>query len=316
MEELNKQNRRKFLKDSGVLLAGAALVTSPFNHLAAQNKETKLCILHTNDWHSRIEPFDKTDKNNAGMGGAEYRAALINKYRKENEHVLLLDAGDIFQGTPYFNFYGGELEYKLMSQMGYDCVTLGNHDFDNGIEGLYKQMPHASFDFVNCNYDFTDTLIENKISPYKIYKKGALKIGITGIGIELNGLVPEKLYGKIKYNDPVEKLNKVAAYLKEEKKCDLVICLSHLGYSYKNEKINDLTLAPQTKNVDLILGGHTHTFLKEPITIKNVVGKSVIINQVGWAGLVLGKIEFTFNKHLTNDFVHTFENVDIDGTSI
>lgn len=315
MEELNKQNRRKFLKNSGVLLAGAALVASPMSHLAASNKETKLCILHTNDWHSRIEPFDKTDKNNAGMGGAEFRAALINKYRKENEHVLLLDAGDIFQGTPYFNFYGGELEYKLMSQMGYDCVTLGNHDFDNGIEGLFKQMPHATFDFVNCNYDFTDTLIENKILPYKIYKKGGLKIGVTGIGIELNGLVPEKLYGKIKYNDPIEKLNKVAAYLKQERKCDLVICLSHLGYNYKDKKINDLTLAPQTKFVDLIIGGHTHTFLKEPTILKNALNKNIIVNQVGWAGLSLGKIDFTFNSQLTNDFIHTSENVDIVGTS-
>ncbi len=166
MEELNKQNRRNFIKNSGVLLAGAALVASPISHLVASNTQTKLCVLHTNDWHSRIEPFDKTDKNNAGMGGAEFRAALIKKYRSENEHVLLLDAGDIFQGTPYFNFYGGELEYKLMSQMGYDCVTLGNHDFDNGIEGIFKQMPHATFDFVNCNYDFTDTLIENKVLPF------------------------------------------------------------------------------------------------------------------------------------------------------
>ena len=203
-----------------------------------------------------------------------------------------------------------------MSQMGYDCVTLGNHDFDNGIAGLLEQMPHASFDFVNCNYDFKDTLIENKILPYKIYKKGNLKIGVTGIGIELNGLVPEKLYGKIKYNDPVEKLNKVAAYLKQEKKCDLVICLSHLGYSYKNDKINDLTLAPKTSHVDLIIGGHTHTFLKEPTILKNALNKNIIINQVGWAGLSLGKIDFTFNTHSNNQFMHTSSNVDIVDTNI
>jgi 5'-nucleotidase len=316
MEELNKSNRRDFIKKSGILLAGSTFMASPINQLLAANGTTKLTILHTNDWHSRIEPFDKTDKNNAGMGGAEFRAALIKKYRAENENILLLDAGDIFQGTPYFNFYGGELEYKLMSQMGYDCVTLGNHDFDNGIDGLFKQMPHATFDFVNCNYDFKDTLLENKVLPYKIYKKGGLKIGVTGVGIELKGLVPEKLFGKIKYNDPVENLNKVAAYLKQEKKCDLVICLSHLGYNYKEGKIGDLSLAPQTKHVDLIIGGHTHTFLKEPTLVKNAVGKEVIVNQVGWAGLALGKIDFIFNSQKINGFMHTSKNVDIVDTNI
>jgi 5'-nucleotidase len=315
MEELNKSNRRDFIKKSGVLIAGAAFVTSPINAIMATNRSVKLTILHTNDWHSRIEAFDKTDKNNARMGGAEFRAALIKKYRAENTNILLLDAGDIFQGTPYFNFYGGELEYKLMSQMGYDCVTLGNHDFDNGITGLFKQMPLATFDFVNCNYDFKDTLIENKVLPYKIYKKGGLKIGVTGVGIELNGLVPEKLYGKIKCNDPVANLNKVAAYLKQEKQCNLVICLSHLGYNYKENKIGDLSLAPQTKHVDLIIGGHTHTFLKEPTLVKNAIGENVIVNQVGWAGLALGKIDFTFNSQQLNQFIHTSNNVDIVDTN-
>jgi 5'-nucleotidase len=169
---------------------------------------------------------------------------------------------------------------------------------------------------VNCNYDFKDTLIENKVLPYKIYKKGGLKIGVTGVGIELKGLVPEKLYGKIKYNDPVENLNKVAAYLKQEKKCDLVICLSHLGYNYKEGKIGDLGLAPQTENVDLIIGGHTHTFLKEPTLVKNAVGKEVIVNQVGWAGLALGKIDFIFNSQKINGFMHTSNNVDIVDTNI
>lgn len=311
MEEFNKQNRREFIKKSGVIAAGSFLATLPFNSLYANEAVKKLTILHTNDWHSRIEPFDKSDKNNAGMGGAEFRAALIKKYRTENENVLLLDSGDIFQGTPYFNFYGGELEFKLMSQMGYDCATLGNHDFDNGIDGLYKQLPHANFDFVNCNYTFKDTLLESKVLPYKIIKKGGIKIGITGVGIELQGLVPEKSYGKIKYNDPTENLNKIADFLKQEKKCDLVICLSHLGYSYKDKKISDLTLAPQTKNVDIILGGHTHTFLNQPTILKNTLNKSVLINQVGWAGLCLGKIDITFNSKLTNSFMHTTTNVDI-----
>lgn len=315
MEELNKLNRRTFIKQSGLLLAGASLAGSPLS-LWANDKQTKLTILHTNDWHSRIEPFDKADKNYAGLGGAEVRAAMIKKIRETEEHVLLLDAGDIFQGTPYFNFYGGELEYKLMSQMGYDCVTLGNHDFDNGIEGLFKQMPNAGFDFVNCNYDFTDTLIENKVTPYKIYKKGNLKIGVTGVGIELDGLVPQKLYGKIKYNDPVVSLNKTASFLKLEKKCDLVICLSHLGYKYNSDKVSDVSMAPLTSHVDLILGGHTHTFLKEPTILKNAMQKNVIINQVGWAGLNLGRIDFIFNAQTLDGFMHTSQNVDIVDTNI
>lgn len=315
MEELSTINRRKFLKQSGILLGGASLAAMPLNAFA-NKQETRLTILHTNDWHSRIDSFDATDKNYPGQGGAERRAALIKKIRQEEENVLLLDAGDIFQGTPYFNFYGGELEYKLMSQMKYDCVTLGNHDFDNGIEGLFKQMPNASFDFVNCNYQFSGTLLENKVLPYKIYKRGGIKIGVTGVGIELEGLVPAKLYGKIKYLDPLENLNKVATFLKEEKKCDLVICLSHLGYKYEGAKISDVSIAPLSKHVDLILGGHTHTFLKEPTILKNAQQKEVIINQVGWAGLHLGRIDYTFSSLLNNKFMHTFQNVDIVDTNI
>jgi 5'-nucleotidase len=296
-KSLNNQNmssRKDFIKQSSILLGGAMLASTPFYSFAAQ-KSTKINILHTNDWHSRIEPFDKTDKNNPGMGGAEYRAALIKKIRQEEEHILLLDAGDIFQGTPYFNFYGGELEYKLMTEMGYDCVTLGNHDFDNGINGLVKQMPLAGFDFVNCNYSFNDTELEGKIQPHKIYHKGPIRIGVLGVGIELNGLVPEKSFGKIIYNNPIENANKTAAYLKDKKKCDLIICLSHLGNKYAGDKVSDETLAKQSKNIDLILGGHTHTFLPEPIIYKNVDNKNVIVNQVGWAGLKLGKIDFIFN---------------------
>ncbi len=289
-----KTNRKEFIKQSSVMIAGAMLSSIPFYGFVA-SKSTRISILHTNDWHSRIEPFDKNDKNYAGLGGAECRAALIKQIRQEEEHILLLDSGDIFQGTPYFNFYGGELEYKLMSNMGYDCVTLGNHDFDNGVDGLVKQMPHASFDFVNCNYNFNNTALENKINAYKIYNKGDIRIGVLGVGIELDGLVPNKLFGNIVYNDPIENANKTANYLRNNKKCDLVICLSHLGNKYNNEKISDEILAKQSRNIDLILGGHTHTFLPEPIIYKNSENKNVIVNQVGWAGLKLGKIDFIFN---------------------
>ncbi len=293
MEELQKNNRKEFLKQTLYLVGFGALANSPVKVLAHAEPKT-LSILHTNDWHSRIEAFPSTDKNLAGQGGAAARATLIKKIRQEEGDLLLLDAGDIFQGTPYFNFYGGELEYKLMSEMGYDCVTLGNHDFDNGIEGLVKQMPLATFDFVNANYDVSNTPLKGKIQPYKIFRKKGIKIGVFGLGIELKGLVPEKLFGNTLYNDPIPVANQIAAKLKHQHHCDLVICLSHLGYKYKENKVSDEVLACQTQNIDLIIGGHTHTFLPEPVFYNNVINKKVCVNQVGWAGLQLGQIKYTF----------------------
>jgi 5'-nucleotidase len=286
-------NRRTFIKTGASTLALAALGTSPLR-LLASTETIKLTILHTNDWHSRIEPFPADAGNNANLGGAAVRAALIKKIRQQEKNVLLLDAGDIFQGTPYFNFFEGELEYKLMSEMGYDAATLGNHDFDNGIEGIVNQLRHAEFSFVNCNYQFKDTLLEGKIKPYRVIKKQGLKIGILGVGIELQGLVPAELYGNIKYGDPIEAVNKTAALLKQEEKCDYVVCLSHLGYKYNSNKISDIRLASQTKDIDLIIGGHTHTLLHAPEIQKNAENKTVVINQVGWGGTHLGRIDLIF----------------------
>jgi len=137
-------NRRKFIKNA---LTGSAILAIGLEHqqLFASDNIQKLTILHTNDVHSRIDPFPADDVRYAGMGGVAPRAALIKKIRAEEEHVLLFDAGDVFQGTPYFNFYGGEPELKLMSTMGYDAGTMGNHDFDNGVEGFLKQIHHANF---------------------------------------------------------------------------------------------------------------------------------------------------------------------------
>jgi 5'-nucleotidase len=293
MEELQKSSRKTFLKQTLYLVGFGALANSPVKVLA-QTEPKKLTILHTNDWHSRIEPFPAIDKKLGGKGGAAARAAYINKVRDEKGEILLLDAGDIFQGTPYFNFFGGELEYKLMSQMGYDCVTLGNHDFDAGIEGLLKQMPHANFDMVNANYDFSKSALNGKVKPYKIYRKQGLKIGVFGLGIELNGIVPAKLFGNIIYNDPIAVANKIAETLKKHHKCDLVICLSHLVYKYNSTKVCDEILATKTAHIDLIIGGHTHTFLPEPAWYTNVINKKVCVNQVGWAGLQVGSLNYTF----------------------
>jgi 5'-nucleotidase len=217
--------------------------------------------------------------------------------------VLLLDAGDVFQGTPYFNYYGGELELKLMSMMKYDLATLGNHDFDNGIEGFYSQLPHANFDFVSANYDFKNTALDTHIKPYKIFHKDGIKIGVFGLGIELKGLVDKKNYKETVYNDPIEIAQDITRILRKEQKCDLVICLSHLGYQYKNNdenKISDLKLAQKTQDIDLIIGGHTHTFLDKPTIVKNAVGNEVLVNQVGCYGLYLGRIDFYFDTNKQN----------------
>lgn len=261
----------------------------------------KITILHTNDVHSHIDPFPADHPRNANMGGAARRAALIESIRKEEENVLLLDAGDIFQGTPYFNYYGGELEFKLMSIMQYDLATMGNHDFDNGIDGFYAQLPHAKFEFVSANYDFKNTVLNEIVKPYKIFNKDGIKIGIFGLGVELDGLVDKKLYRETVYNNPIEVAQDMTRILKEEQKCDLVICLSHLGFSYKNEpyKVSDMELAKKTKNIDLIIGGHTHTFLDKPVVEKNSEGKDVLINQVGCYGINLGKIDFYFSNDKT-----------------
>lgn len=296
MAESAMSSRRDFIRNLAGTAALIGLTGIP-SELWARHELVKLTILHTNDVHSRIDPFPDNDPKYPGMAGVARRSALIRKIRAEEKNVLLLDSGDIFQGTPYFNLYGGELELSLMSDMGYDAATIGNHDFDNGIDGLIKQMPHANFPFVNANYDFSDTALNGKIIPYKIFQKGGLNIGVFGLGIELQGLVDAKLYGNTRYTDPVTKANTTAQLLKHEKNCQLVICLSHLGYKYNEKKISDEILAQQTSNIDLILGGHTHTFLDEPVSYKNTDGKQVLVAQVGWAGIRLGRVDFYYNVH-------------------
>lgn len=303
MEESNL-NRRKFLKGS---VSAAALLALGFNaeSVFAKDDFVKLTILHTNDVHSRIDPFPMDGSRNQGMGGVAPRTSLIKKIRSEEANVLLLDAGDIFQGTPYFNFFGGELEIKMMSMMGYDAGIMGNHDFDNGVEGFAKQLPHANFPILNSNYDFRDTALEGKTQPYKIFNKGGIKIGVYGIGIELVGLVNELQAGNTKYLDPVKKATEMETFLKQNQKCDLVICLSHLGYKYKENKISDVELAKKTSFTDIIIGGHTHTFLKTPDSIKNLLGNEVLVNQVGFAGINLGRIDYTFSRNKNKKVVYS-----------
>jgi len=294
--------RRHFLKK--IKFSSIYGLTLPYfiNDDYFDNGLKKITILHTNDVHSHIDPFPKNDPLNPSGGGVIARANLINLIKKDNPNTLVLDAGDVFQGTPYFNFFGGELELKLMSKMGYNASTLGNHEFDNGMEKLSKVLKHANFSFLNSNYTLKNTPLENKIKSHEIFNINGIKIGVFGLGIELEGLVEKKLYKGIKYLNPIEISKDISDDLKYNHNCDLIICLSHLGFSYSKDKniMCDLILAKQTKNIDLIIGGHTHTFLDEPVKVKNLENKDVIINQVGCFGINLGKIDFYFsenNKH-------------------
>ncbi|MGN7866627.1 bifunctional metallophosphatase/5'-nucleotidase [Chryseobacterium sp.] len=296
-------DRKSFLKAIGG--GSLAMALAPNMMMAEELKildlksANKLTILHTNDQHSRIEPFDASYTKNPNQGGFARRASLIQQIRNQESNVLLLDSGDIFQGTPYFNFFGGELEFKLMSMMKYDASTMGNHDFDNGLEGFLKVLPNAKFPFICSNYDFKNTILDGKTSPYKIFNKNGIKVGIFGVGIQLDGLVGKKQYAETVYTNPVDVAQHYSNFLKKEQKCDLVICLSHIGYDYRDEpdKISDKKLAANTENIDIILGGHTHTFLPEPQTFTNRQGKNVLVNQVGWAGLLLGRIDFYFDTN-------------------
>jgi 5'-nucleotidase len=288
-------NRRIFLKNT---VAGASLLgIAPYTFQSCINPKQHITILHTNDVHSHIDAFPESDKRNAGMGGVSRRATLVEAIRRENPNTLLLDAGDIFQGTPYFNFYGGELEFKLMSMLKYDAATIGNHDFDNGVEGLYAQLPHANFSFISSNYDFTNTLLNKQVAPWKLFKFGAVKVGVFGLGIKLEGLVSKGNFKETIYLDPIEIAQDMSRLLKEEQQCDLVICLSHLGYRYRDEQIpSDVMLASRTEHIDLIIGGHTHTFLDKPEIHFNRKEEEVLINQVGCYGINLGRVDFYFDS--------------------
>ncbi len=300
-------DRRRFIGQSIAGSLGLNLIGVPA--LAGSLSHSDLTILHTNDMHSRIDPFPYDGGKYAGKGGMARRAQLIKEIRSQEAQVLLLDAGDIFQGTPYFNMFEGELEFKLMSQMKYDAATLGNHDFDNGISGLQKQLPHADFPFITSNYNFQDTSLNNRFQPYRVFQKGALSVGVFGLGIELQGLVAEKFYGNTKYIDPVPVAREMVQQLRAME-CNLVICLSHLGYSYQHDKISDQKLAKQVSGIDLIIGGHTHTFMEEPEVVPGPNGHNTLINQVGFGGINLGRIDYKFTR-ITGKMTPSSETVKV-----
>ena len=306
MEESHWISRRKFVKNMS--LAGISFPLAINSPLKSDDKLKKLVILHTNDIHSHIDPFPENSFKYPSKGGMTKIAALVNKIRGIESNVLLLDAGDIFQGTIYFNRFKGEVELKIMSQLGYAASTMGNHDFDNGLDGFNKIIHHAKFPFLCSNYDLSNTVLKDKTQPFLIKKIKNLKIGIFGIGVQLDGLVEKKNYAGTKYLDPIKSASYWAKYLKKTKKCQLIICLSHLGFNYLNNRISDVILAKNSKYIDIIIGGHTHTFLEKSIVIKNKIKKDVIVNQAGWGALSLGRIDLIYeDKNMELDYL-TFNN--------
>lgn len=252
----------------------------------------RLVILHTNDSHSQIEPLRVgRDK---GFGGVERRMEYIRQVREQygKDKVLLLDAGDYNQGTPYFTVAKGDLEMELVNAMKYDVATLGNHEFDNGQEELARRLKKARFTTLTCNYDFSNTCLRKLVKPWTIVKRGGMKIGIVGATSYLEGNVMKSHLDGMKRLNTIAEVNRWAEFLKKEKKCDLVIFLSHLGYQGGTpDRPSDELLVPASRNIDLVIGGHSHTFIKEPLVLKDLDGKDVPIVQAGCQGVQVGKFE-------------------------
>ena len=283
-------NRRTFLTTSAAF--GATLVAFPRETLSAA--DTVITILHTNDTHSQIEPLPANDVN-AGKGGVARRATLVKRVRKENPNTLLVDAGDVLQGTPYFNFYKGEVEYKAMSAIGYDVGTLGNHEFDNGVEALAAALKFANFDIVSANYDVKGTVLEQRVKRYVVKTVGGIRIGLLGLGVSPVALITPDNFKGVTYIDPVVAARDVVKKLREEERCALVVCMSHLGYN-ADAKSGDSFVASQVDGIDFIASGHTHTFMKEPVTQTQPCGAKTTIFQVGKSGIYVGRVDFTFRN--------------------
>ncbi len=260
----------------------------------AQDKT--LTILHTNDTHSCIYPLNPNlvDTMVAGRGGFIRRIAMLTEERKKDPGLLLFDSGDFSQGSPYYTLYKGEVEIKLMNRMGYDAVTIGNHEFDFGVDNLANLLKMAQFPIVCTNYDFTGTSCEGLVKPYIVMKRNGIRIGVFSVAPALDGLVDAKNCQGVKYLNPQQVALETATMLKKQKKCDLVICLSHLGWSDKGK--SDQWLIANTRNIDLVLGGHSHTYLRKLEYVKNMDGNPVAVDQNGKQALFVGKMKLKFNK--------------------
>lgn len=264
--------------------------------LTAAAKDRQLLILHTNDTHSCVLPLNPNlaDTMLAGRGGFLRRAAMIDQMRKEDKDLLLLDSGDFSQGSPYYTMFKGDVETELMNIMGYDAATIGNHEFDFGLENMARIFRKAKFPIVCANYDFTGTVVEGLVKPYVIIKRKGVRIGIFGLSPKLDGLVMASTCAGVRYSDPIKTANAVADKLKNEEKCDVVICLSHLGWDEAG--LNDMEMMAKTRNIDLVLGGHSHSYFKTLNHVRNLDGKDVPNDQNGKHGIFVGKITLSLEK--------------------
>ena len=285
-------NRRKFLRTSAAF--AATLAAFPRDVFEASAAETVITILHTNDTHSQIDPLPPNDRN-AGKGGVARRATLVKRIRKETPNTLLIDAGDVLQGTPYFNFYKGEVEYKAMSAIGYDAGTIGNHEFDNGVEGLAAALKFANFDIVSANYDFRGTALEQRVKRYVVKTVAGIRVGLFGLGVSPVGLITPANFKGVSYIDPVIAAREAVKKLRDEERCSLVVCMSHLGYKPDGRE-GDSFLAAQVDGIDFIASGHTHTFMDQPVTQVQPCGAKTLIFQVGKSGIYVGRVDFTFRN--------------------
>ena len=265
--------------------------------LTASAQQTKqLVILHTSDTHSRIEPIDPHAADRyAGMGGVVRRATFLKDFRAGNPDVLLFDCGDISQGTPYYNLFRGEVEVRMMNLMGYDAMTIGNHEFDFGLDNMARLFRMADFPVVCANYDVTGTVLEGLVKPYVVLNRDGMKIGVFGLSPKMEGLVQADKCEGVVYNDPIAAAQEVTDRLRAQEGCDVVICLSHLGFRIKNE-VCDEKLAAETKGIDVILGGHSHTFMEKPAFYLNAEGKSVPVLHTGKSGIFVGELDLTLTK--------------------
>jgi 5'-nucleotidase len=296
-------NRRNFLTGSlalGSVVAlhrGFGFLTNGSAEASLATAGTVLTILHTNDTHSQIDPLPANDKN-AGKGGVARRATLVKKIRRENPNTLLLDSGDVLQGTPYFNFFKGEVEYKAMSAIGYDAGTLGNHEFDNGVDSLAAALKFANFDIVSTNYDVKGTALEGLVKPYLVKTVAGIRVGLIGLGISPVALIDPASFKGVTYLDPVIAARDTVKTLREKESCSLVVCMSHLGFLERPRpgSVGDAQLASQVDGIDFIAGGHTHTFMEKPVMQAQPCGKQTMIFQVGKSGIYVGRVDFTFRN--------------------
>lgn len=278
-----------YMKRYSILLIIALALAGCNRH----NTRTTLTILHSNDTHSQVEPFAKGSSKGDRAGYAR-RMGLIEKERVADPDLLLLDAGDFSQGTPYFNFFHGRVEVDALNRMQYDAVTLGNHEFDNGVDSLAVILRDAKFDVVCANYEVAGTPLEGVVKPYTILNRKGLRIGIFGIGVAPDNLITPQNFAPLKWLYPLPVANKTAERLRKKEHCDVVVCLSHLGTNQasKDSEICDRWLAENSRNIDVIIGGHTHKVV-ENLYVKNLDGKDVLLAQMGKSGIHLGKITLT-----------------------